>query len=264
LTQSGNLKSKLKAAGKEAEIVGLEKAEKFLVEVENKLKLVHPTSILAEGLLLAAEAALKEGEKKLQKEMTKLQAEVGGTFYAEDLKAELLKQADALKKMAADEIEKLKSQGKTLVAKGLETAEKFILDLETQLKNMNPTTELGKTLLAGAEALLKSAEDKLMAEIKSLSGTFYAEDLKAELLKQADALKKLAADEIQKLKSQGKTLIAGGLEKAEKFILDLETQLMNMNPTTALGKALLGGAEALLKKAEEALEAEIKTLSESF
>lgn len=267
LKQADNLKTlaadaltKLKAEGKTLLAAGLERAEKYLLDIDSQLKNLNPSSELGKILLSALEILLKKAEESLEAEIKKLSS----SFYADDLKTELLKQAGALRILAENEMTKLKSEGKVLLATGLEFVDKFIVDLETQLEKLNTTTELGKTALAGLEALLKKAETELQAEIKKLSGSFYETDLKAELLKQADNLKKLAEDEIAKLKADGKTLLATGLESAEKLLLDIDTQLRNLNPTSELGKILLNSLEILLKSAEEKLEAEIKKLSASF
>jgi predicted nucleic acid-binding Zn-ribbon protein len=96
--------------------------------------------------------------------------------------------------LAADEIAKLKAEGKVVLAAGIQKLDKTLVDLETQLKGLNPQTEVGKGLLAIVEAGLKKVETALEAEIKKLSGGFYADDelekLKAQL---EDELKKMGS-----------------------------------------------------------------------
>jgi hypothetical protein len=200
-------------------------------------------------------------KKKIEEEMKKA---MGGFYYADDVKEQLIIQSEKLRKLAADEIEKLKAAGKHELAFGLEKLDKVVMDLETQLHALNPQTEIGKGLLAVLEAGLKKAETAMEAEIKKLSGSFFADEKKDDLLAQTDKLKKLAADEIAKLKAEGKMVLAAGIEKLDKTLVDIETQLKGLNPQTEVGKGLLAVVEAGLKKVETALEAEIKKLSGGF
>jgi len=83
-----------------------------------------------------------------------------------DTKDDLLKNAETLKELVKSELDKLKAEGKVLLGTGLQEAEKVVLDLENQLKNLNPTTDLGKIALAGVETVLKDLETKVEAEVK--------------------------------------------------------------------------------------------------
>ena len=187
---------------------------------------------------------------------------LSGTYYDEDLKNTLLIEAEKLKKLAQEEIEKLKKEGKAKLAEGLEAAEKRILDIDAQLRALNPKTEVGKAVLSVLEGLLKKAETALEAEIKKLSGSYY--DIKDDLKTQVDNLKKQAQEAIAKLLAQGKGALATEIKSLETHLVDLEAQLEKLNPTTEVGKALLKGLETLVKAAEGKLEEEIKKLSGSF
>ncbi len=252
--------AKLKAEGKQVLAAGIQKLDKTLVDLETQLKGLNPQTEVGKGLLAIVEAGLKKVETALEAEIKKL----SGGFFADEKKDDLLAQTDKLKKLAADEIAKLKAEGKMVLAAGIEKLDKTLVDIETQLKGLNPQTEVGKGLLAVVEAGLKKVETALEAEIKKLSGGFFADEKKDELLAQTDKLKKLAADEIAKLKAEGKVVLAAGIQKLDKTLVDLETQLKGLNPQTEVGKGLLAIVEAGLKKVETALEAEIKKLSGGF
>jgi exonuclease VII large subunit len=210
---------------------------------------------------LSGSDELEALKKKIEEEMKKA---MGGSYYADEAVEKLMIESERLRKLATDEIAKLKAEGKHALAAELEIADKTLIDLETQLKNLNPTTEVGKGLLLVVEAGLKKVETKIEDEIKKLSGSFFADDKKDVLLAESEKLKKVVADEIAKLEGEGKHVLAAELEKADKTIIDLETQLKNLNPTTDVGKGLLLVVEAGLKKVETAVEAEIKKLSGSF
>jgi division protein CdvB (Snf7/Vps24/ESCRT-III family) len=83
----------------------------------------------------------------------------------------------------------------------------MIVDLDTQLHALNPQTEVGKGLLGILEIGLKKAETALEAEIKKLSGSFYADD---------DELEKLKA----KLEEEKKNMGAGS-----KIVDDIEAKI---------------------------------------
>ena len=251
---------KLEAEGKGALASGIQSAEKKLEDFESQLEKLNPTTDVGKALLSALEGLVKKAEEELKAEIAK----VSGSYYEGDLKDQLLIDAAKLKKEAEEEIEKLKKEGKGELAKGLEAVEKVVLDLESQLQALNSSSEVGKALLSTLEALLKKAETKLEEEIKKLSGSYYEEDVKQTLIDEVNKLKKEAQDEIEKLKKEGKGELAKGIEAVEKRVVDIETQLEKLNPSTDVGKALLATLENVLKKEAAALDAELKKLSGSF
>jgi len=100
-----------------------------------------------------------------------------------DTKNQLLEDAQELRNSAEYMIAKLKSEGKSSLTSNLEEYNKLLIDLMTQLKNINPTTEVGKALLITMETSLKLARIVIVREIEKLSVHFYADDPKDELLK---------------------------------------------------------------------------------
>ncbi len=110
-------------------------------------------------------------------------------------------QSDKLRKLVADEIAKLKAQGKRDLSAPLERLDKTIIDIETQMKGLNPKTEVGKEKPSSLEKALKEVETKLEAEFKELSGSFFADD---ELTKILDKMKQ----EKKKLSNDGAELEA--------------------------------------------------------
>ena len=177
---------------------------------------------------------------------------------------DLVKSAQQLREAVKKELDKLKAEGKLALAAGLEKADKFVEELETQLKKLNPTTEVGKALLTTLEAALEKAKTKVEEEIKKLSGKYYDDTTKDDLKTQIDNLKKQAQEAIAKLLAQGKGALATEIKSLETHLVDLEAQLEKLNPTTEVGKALLKGLETLVKAAEGKLEEAIKKLSGSF
>ncbi len=91
-------------------------------------------------------------------------------------------QSDKLRKLVADEIAKLKAQGKRDLSAPLERLDKTIIDIETQMKGLNPKTEVGKEKPSSLEKALKEVETKLEAEFKKLSGSFFADDELTKIL----------------------------------------------------------------------------------
>jgi len=189
---------------------------------------------------------------------------LSGGLVKRDTKDDLLKNAETLKDLVTKELDKLKAEGKVLLGTGLQEAEKVLLDLENQLKNLNPTTDLGKVALSAVETVLKDLETKVEAEVKKLSGSRVKRDTKDDLLKTITDLLTKASAAVETLQKTGKTALVDGLDKSIKFLKDVETQLMTLKPTTDLGKALLEGLDQLVKQGEAALEADLKKAQSGF
>ncbi len=58
--------------------------------------------------------------------------------------------------------------------------------------------------------------------------------------------------------------MAAHLERLDRTVIDLETEMMGINPKSESGKQVLSSLEKALKEAETKLEAELKKLSVSF
>ena len=251
--------AKTKKEDKFALVVGLTKIVAIFKEIQPQFKAIEATTSLTKPIFDGITDLVTEGETYLEAELKS----VSGGFYDETVKDELKTQLDNLKKQAQEAIAKLMGQGKTVLAEEVKKLETHLVDLEAQLEKLNPTTEVGKALLKGLEALVKAAETKLEEEIKKLSGSYF-DATQDELKKQVDDLKNQAKEAIEKLKAQGKTAVAEGIKKLETHLVDLESQLEKLNPSTEVGKSLLKALETLVKGAETKLEEEIKKLSGTF
>lgn len=85
-----------------------------------------------------------------------------------DTKEDLLKQSGALLTTARSAIEKLKAEGKHELAAGIETVEKFLMDIENQVHNFHPHTLLGQGAQHILEQLLKRGETMLEDALKKV------------------------------------------------------------------------------------------------
>ena len=76
-------------------------------------------------------------------------------------KEDLLKDATKLRGEAAGVIEKLKSEGKHLLAHEIEIIEKEVEVLEKKVEDFHPQTSIGQIGLHAAETVLKGIETRL-------------------------------------------------------------------------------------------------------
>ena len=83
-----------------------------------------------------------------------------GSFYDDDLKNTLLIEGEKLKKAAQEAIEKLKKEGKAKLAEGLEAVEKRVLDIDAQVRALNPTTEIGKGCFGSFGRFVEEGRDR--------------------------------------------------------------------------------------------------------
>jgi uncharacterized membrane protein YeiB len=261
LTKSNGVITLLESQGKPLLAAGVKTVEKFVMDIEKHLEALHPTSELGKMALTALEGLLKTAETKLEDELKKL----GGAVQTKrDLQGELLTKAAELLTKSNGVIALLESQGKPLLAAGIKTVEKFIIDIENHLKNLHPSSEIGKLALTSLEGLLKTAEDKLEAELKKIGSAVVKRDVKADLLTKTAELLTKSNGIISLLESQGKPLLAAGVKTIEKFVIDIEQHLQALHPTSELGKMALSALEGLLKTAENKLEDELKKISGAF
>jgi len=234
--------------------------ETHLVDLESQLEKLNPQTEVGKALLAGLETLVKAAEAKLEEEIKKL----AGTFY-DATQDELKKQVDNLKKQAQEEIKKLEGEGKTVLANGIKALETRLVDLESQLEKLNPTTEVGKALLKSLEALVKGAETKLEEEIKKLSGGFYADDaVRTALLKDVSDMYDQAKAGIEELAKTSKTALIEGLEKVIKFIDVLDAKVKSLKPTTDLGKVIVELVEKLAKTGSDFLKDDLKKVQGSF
>jgi len=248
---------KLKDAGKN--VVLLEAEERRVVTLAEEVRTAHTgVGVLGEVRLRMLEASLVAAESRLDAELKRVEADSG--LVKRDAKADLLLKAAELLNKSGPLIKLLESQGKPLLVAAVKEIEHIVIEAETKLKNLNPTSELGKAAQAAAEEVLKVAENKLEAEIKKLSSALVKRDLKTDLMTKAAELLGKSGGIIALLESQGKPLLAEGVRAVENLVKSLETKLETMHPSSEIGKLALAGAEELLKLAETKLEEEIKKL----
>jgi nucleotidyltransferase/DNA polymerase involved in DNA repair len=191
---------------------------------------------------------------------------LAAVVVADTTRDDLLKDASKLRGEAASAIEKLKSEGKDLLAHEIEVLEKGIETLENKVEELdkdasNPIVKIG---LHAAETVLKSLEERLKHKIEDLTHGF--DNTKEDLLKDAAKLKAEAAAAIALLKGQGKGLLAheieileGSIENVEKKVEKLEEDATN--PIVKIG---LHAAETVLKGLEERLKHKIEDLTHGF
>jgi hypothetical protein len=109
-------------------------------------------------------AELEALKKKMEEEMKKA---MGGSYYAVEID-DIFTKKKGLRKLAADSIAKLKAEGKYDLAAHLDRLDSTVIDLETEMKGLNPKSESGKQVLSSLEKALKEAETKSEAELKRI------------------------------------------------------------------------------------------------
>jgi len=178
--------------------------------------------------------------------------------YAAPAPNPLGEDAEKLRKEAQGLIEKLKAEGKHVFAEEISVLEKEVELLEKKLKEINPTTELGKIAQDAAKKVLAALETKLKAEIKKLEGHFF--DTKQDLKNDAAKLRAEVKKEAEKLKKEGKHVLAEEITVLEKEVEVLEKKIATYNPKTEVGKVALDAAKSILKSLETKLKAKIASL----
>jgi len=176
------------------------------------------------------------------------------------VKDALLKEVSDILDETRKAIDTLAKSGKDELRKGLTKAIEVIKQLDSQLKTLNPTTDLGKTIFKGVDTLAVEAEAWLESELKKVPPKETNDDIKDIVLKQVGQILDDARKAIDTLKVSGKDALINGLKKTIAFVQDIEKQLADLHPTTEIGKALLGGIQKLAKNGETALQDELKKI----
>ena len=255
---------KIKKEDKKELAVTLPKVIALVKQIQTDFKTLHPTTPVGKAIFDGVSNLVNEIEVYLEAELKS----VSGTFYDETVKDELKTQIDNLKKQAQEAIAKLLGQGKTVLAEEVKKLETHLVDLEAQLEKLNPTTEVGKTLLKALETLVKGAETKLEEEIKKLSGSFYADvdikDLARKQIEQIYDQLQSAVETLAKTNSMGKKQMTNGLDQAITIIKSADEKLKVLKPTTEGGKLFVQLDEQLLKIVVDILEADLKKLRGTY
>ncbi|CAG2117249.1 unnamed protein product [Medioppia subpectinata] len=182
----------------------------------------------------------------------------------QNVKDELMKELEALKKKMLEMLEKLKKEGKQELGKLLSNLEQQVELLESQLKKLDPKDPLAKILLQQLETLTKILEQEIKAEIDRLKHLSLLlanqDDPLDQLMKELEALKKEALEMLDKLKKEGKQELGKTLAFLEKQIEMIESQLEKLNPKDPLSQLLLAQLEILAKVVEQEIKAEIERL----
>jgi valyl-tRNA synthetase len=98
---------------------------------------------------------------------------------------------------------------------------------------------------------------------KAMGGSYYAVEID-DIFTKKKGLRKLAADSIAKLKAEGKYDLAAHLERLDKTVIDLETEMKGLNSKSESGKQVLSSLEKALKEAETKSKAELKKIVGKF
>ncbi|CAG2179915.1 unnamed protein product, partial [Oppiella nova] len=152
------------------------------------------------------------------------------------IKDALLKEVSDILDETRKAIDTLAKSGKDELRKGLTKAIEVTKNLDTQLKTLHPTTDLGKVLFNGVDTLAIEAEAWLEAELKKVppqeAESVANDDIKDIVLKQVGQLLDDARKAIDTLKASGKDALINGLKKTIALVQDIEKQLADLHPTT--------------------------------
>ncbi|CAG2171319.1 unnamed protein product [Oppiella nova] len=133
------------------------------------------------------------------------------------IKDALLKEVSELLDEAIKAIDTLKKSGKDELRKGLTKAIEITKSMDTQLKKLNPTTDLGKVLYKGIDTLVVEAEAWLESELKNVPPKEANDDIKDVVLKQVAQILDDARKAIDTLKASGKDALINGLMTVQLF-----------------------------------------------
>jgi hypothetical protein len=154
--------------GKEMIVHELERESRLIANLAMEIRNAHPNGVLGESRLRALEVSLLLAESRLETELKRLEESTGTVVVKRDLQTDLLAKAAQLLTKSNGVIALLESQGKPLLAAGVKSVEKVIMEIEVRLQALHPTSELGKLSLITLEDLLKTAENKLETELKKI------------------------------------------------------------------------------------------------
>jgi len=272
IAEASRLQTTLKDKGLLAEAVALEAAIIAVKEVETQLVNLHPTDVVGQILLVAAEATLQEVEKKLATEVKRLEAlGTKSSRKRRDVDSDALKTAllvDVTKLIAEAErlSTTLKDKGQLAEAVALEAAIIAVKEVETQLINVHPTDVVGQVLLVAVEAALKQVETKLAQQVAKLEAGApkTKRDTKSDLINTAEKLVVDALATSALLKGKGRAKEAIELEAEIAALEVAATALKSLSPSGILEELALLAAEQALKAEETKLQSKLTTLKASL
>lgn len=119
---------------------------------------VSESSVRSDLITVYGEKQLADDMKKLKKAkeiLEKAMKAYSVKYFDEEFKDEVLIECQKLEIEAQEVVDKLKKKGKAKSAEGVRVIEKNLIDIETQLKSLNPKTEFGKSLLRSQRIIWK-------------------------------------------------------------------------------------------------------------
>jgi hypothetical protein len=198
---------KLTDAGRSSQATRLQNEEKRLQQLATELK-----DATAETAIRRLETEVRAIEMRIAEELRRLERGGDRTTAAplvkRDLKSDLLDRATSLETRATAAIKKLTDSGKSAQATHLQTEEKRLQQLATELKDATAEAPIRRL-----ETELRAIETRITEELRRIErggdGTTAAplvnRDLKSDLLEKATALETQVTAEIKKLTDAGKS-----------------------------------------------------------
>jgi len=226
-----------------AELIARE--EKNINEIVEQLQ-----KATAESEIKALELRLEQQEVRLYMDLRRL----GRPGSTQELKDELNRRAQELIATANREINVLKQQNKTQEVEVIQREEQAITVLLAELKNATQEADLRRV-----EEQLGVAEFRLFEELRSLGRPVISRRELEQVIRRAEELAVRATIEIRKLREEGKGLLAEGLEREERYLIELDVELRSASTPEQVQRL----AERLAA-AEQRVQQELRQLGRSF
>ncbi|XP_054156358.1 uncharacterized protein LOC128954783 [Oppia nitens] len=258
LDQARNAIDTLKKSGKSELRHGLEKAIELAKSINDKLKALNPTTEVGKSIFKGVSVIASEAVVWLESELKKVPPM---DDINDDIKDLVLKQVSDSIDQTRKAIDDLKKSGKPELINGLKKTIAFVQDIEKQLQDLKPTTNIGKALLEGIQKLATIGENALQNELKNIppfESRSLDDDVKKQILAQVSNLLDQARTAIDTLKKSGKSELKHGLEKAIELAKSINDKLKALNPTTEVGKSIFKGVSVIAQEAVVWLESELK------
>jgi hypothetical protein len=217
-----------------AELIARE--EKNITEIVQQLQ-----KATVESEIRALEQRLGQQEMRLYMDLRRL----GRPVNTQELKELLTRRAQQLTTNANEAIKALRQQNRTQEVQVLEREVQAIDVLVAELKNATQEADLRRV-----EEQLGMAEFRLFGEL--------IQELQL-LIRRAEELAVRATIEIRKLREEGKGLLAEGLEREERYLIELDVELRTASTPEQVRRL----AERLAA-AEQRVQQELRQLGRSF
>jgi hypothetical protein len=222
----------------------IEREEKLIQQLVVELK-----NTTQEPDLRRLEERLGEREFRLAEDLRRL----GRPTNPTDLKEVLIRAGEAFVARAEAEIKVLQSQNLTQAVAVVQKLEKDVTDLVAVLRNATAEADIQK-----AEQSLSLAEFTLEEELRQL-GRPQIDVERLRLIGRAEEIAVRATIEIRKLREEGKPLLAAGLEREERYLVELDVELR-----TATTPEQIKRLEGRIDEAEKRVVDELKRLGVTY